>query len=328
MPSYHAGVCESGTFSFMFGSDMKKIEDMKATDWRKALKDVDYNPFALDCKCDGGMVGSGKALKCGDLDDDDKIKGFEPDMLCYAKAGGQDSYKVMDDVCFTYNVCLGLGGKVKNGACVSGDTSTHTFNMTRQGVGTITKKSSSSQNTNKDDSSKGAKVDHCGMSTCTDDVWNTSLGGEDTCGSKVEYFMSGTDKYAGNLSKVDACSQVANSHPDKCGTCFPDKDRVRGFFHNEHPKVVEEFVDQNGASTFNSIDDCITAAKASEKKVHEKDMVAVMYRDEKHGSMPKTCAVINDTPGWNKTGDGVLRNPYEHETACLDSTKSIKNGCK
>ena len=339
MPSYHAGVCETGTFSFMFGSEMKKIEDMKAKDWRKALKDAEYNPYALDCQCDGGMLGSGKAMKCSDIDDDDKIKGLEPDMLCYAKSEGKDSYKIVDDVCFTYNTCLGLGGTVKNGACVSGDTSTHTFSMTKDSVGTVTKKSSTSgeekdnKKDNKDNKdnkdTEDRQVDHCGISTCTDDIWNTTLGGDDTCGSKVEYFQS--DKVpggGGNLSEWNACSQVANNHPDQCGKCFPEKDRVRGWFKSDLENNAIEFVDQNGVSTFDSLDDCISAAKKSGKKVHGKDIVAMLYRDEKHLSMPKTCVAINNTPGWNKTGTDVLRNPYEHETACLDSTKFIKNGCK
>ena len=313
---------------------MKKISKMDTEDWKEVLESVEYKTEDLDCQCSGGMFGS-SGKKCADLGDDDEIKGLSSDMICYASTEGINAYKVVDDKCFTYDNCLELGGGIEGDACVSGDTSSHTFNMTKSSVGyvsikntvkSVTDKNNETKSTDPTNKSKSTHSgNHCGIQTCTDDVWDTSIGGEDTCGSRIDHFKSDD---GGDLSVKNACSIVANNHPDKCGMCFPEKNRVRGWFKSDLENNAVEFVDQNGVSTFDSLDGCISAAKKSGKKVHEKDIVAMLYRDENHSSMPKTCVAISDTPGWNKTGDDVLRDPYEHETGCLDSTKFIKNGCK
>jgi hypothetical protein len=208
--------------------------------------------------------------------------------------------------------------------------------MTKKSVGTVTKKipnteeknskkSSTSETEKKSKDTKEKQVDHCGISTCTDDIWNTSLGGDDTCGSKVGFFKS---EAGGGMSETDACSVVAHNYSDQCGKCYPDKDKVKGYIAlgGRWLDHAEEFTDKNGVSKFDSIDQCIERVKDSQSDEANSDIVAVIYRNENHGQpeYQKTCVVMKGD-GWNNRNLEGLGN---HETACLDESKFIKNGCK
>jgi hypothetical protein len=306
---------------------MRKISNMDTDNWKEALENVEFNIRDLDCQCGGGLFGS-SGKKCDDLDDDDEIKGLSLDMICYASAKGEDAYKVVDEKCFTFNNCEGLGGTIKTDACVSGDTSSHTFKMTKNSVGSISIKSSENgaKGGNKKEESnesfeetKTSSGNHCGISTCTDDIWNTSIGGDDTCGSKIEYYKSGE---GGDLSVKNACTFVAHNFPNECGACYPEKDRMKGYVDGSSMK---EFVDRNGVTTFDSLNHCIERVKDSQANGLIPEAVAVIYREENHPTqhLKKTCITMSGD-GWSTQ---KVKGTIDHQTACLDSTKFIKDGC-
>lgn len=58
---------------------------------------------------------------------------------------------------------------------------------------------------------------HCGLETCTEEVWARMAGGF-PCGARIDWLQTAG---GGSLTESTACLQIASAHPIECGTCAP-----------------------------------------------------------------------------------------------------------